>query len=99
MPHAHSLIGKNSNNGVVIVQIGPEHGMTARYINCNTGRLLHTSCVCCTQWTTVINHWSNVPRLVTVPSVQVVCFSYLYDRETTALKVTVCFSVEHARVT
>ena len=30
MPHAHSLIGKNSNNGVVTVQIGPEHGMTAR---------------------------------------------------------------------
>ena len=34
MPHAHSLIGKNSNDGVVTVQIGPEHGMTARY-NCN----------------------------------------------------------------
>ena len=30
MPHAHSLIGKNSNNGAVTVQIGPEHGMTAR---------------------------------------------------------------------
>ena len=33
MPHAHSLIGKNSNDGVVTVQIGPEHGMTARYCN------------------------------------------------------------------
>lgn len=33
MPHAHSLIGKNSNNGVVIVQIGPEHGMTASFPN------------------------------------------------------------------
>ena len=31
MPHAHSLIGKNAMNGVVTVQIGPEHGMTARY--------------------------------------------------------------------
>lgn len=33
MPHAHSLIGKNSNDGVVTVQIGPEQGMTARYFN------------------------------------------------------------------
>lgn len=33
MPHAHSLIGKNSMNGVVTVQIGPEQGMTARYDN------------------------------------------------------------------
>ena len=33
MPHAHSLIGKNSNDGVVTVQIGPDHGMTARYCN------------------------------------------------------------------
>ena len=33
MPHAHSLIGKNSNDGVVTVQIDPEHGMTARYCN------------------------------------------------------------------
>ncbi|XP_078366707.1 nuclear factor NF-kappa-B p105 subunit-like [Oculina patagonica] len=33
MPHAHSLIGKNSNNGVVTVQIGPEHGMTASFPN------------------------------------------------------------------
>ena len=33
MPHAHSLIGMNSNDGVVTVQIGPEHGMTARYCN------------------------------------------------------------------
>ena len=33
MPHAHRLIGKNSNDGVVTVQIGPEHGMTARYCN------------------------------------------------------------------
>lgn len=32
MPHAHSLIGKNASNGVVTVQIGPEHGMTARYM-------------------------------------------------------------------
>ena len=32
MPHAHSLIGKNAANGVVTVQIGPEHGMTARYM-------------------------------------------------------------------
>ena len=31
MPHAHSLIGKNVNDGVLTVQIGPEHGMTARY--------------------------------------------------------------------
>ena len=33
MPHAHSLIGKNSNDGVVTVQIGPEHGMIAWYCN------------------------------------------------------------------
>lgn len=33
MPHAHSLIGKNSNNGAVTVQIGPEHGMTASFPN------------------------------------------------------------------
>ncbi|KAM7449939.1 Nuclear factorNF-kappa-B p105 subunit [Porites harrisoni] len=33
MPHAHSLIGKNSNDGVVTVQIGPEHGMTASFPN------------------------------------------------------------------
>ncbi|KAJ7381142.1 Nuclear factor NF-kappa-B p105 subunit [Desmophyllum pertusum] len=33
MPHAHSLIGKNSQNGVVTVQIGPEHGMTASFPN------------------------------------------------------------------
>jgi len=33
MPHAHSLIGKNSNNGVVTVQIGPEQGMTASFPN------------------------------------------------------------------
>ena len=33
MPHAHSLIGQNCNDGVVTVQIGPEHGMTARYCN------------------------------------------------------------------
>ena len=32
MPHAHSLIGKNASNGVVTVQIGPEQGMTARYM-------------------------------------------------------------------
>lgn len=32
-PHAHSLIGKNAQNGVVIVQIGPEHGMTASFPN------------------------------------------------------------------
>lgn len=33
MPHAHSLIGKNSTNGVVTVQIGPEQGMTATFPN------------------------------------------------------------------
>ncbi|XP_073234456.1 nuclear factor NF-kappa-B p105 subunit-like [Porites lutea] len=33
MPHAHSLIGKNSNDGVVTVQIGPEQGMTASFPN------------------------------------------------------------------
>lgn len=33
MPHAHSLIGKNASNGVVTVQIGPEHGMTASFPN------------------------------------------------------------------
>ena len=32
MPHAHSLIGKNSTNGVVTVQIGPEQGMTATWV-------------------------------------------------------------------
>lgn len=33
MPHAHSLVGKNAQNGTVTVQIGPEQGMTARYVH------------------------------------------------------------------
>jgi hypothetical protein len=33
MPHAHSLTGKNASaEGIVTVQIGPEQGMTARYV-------------------------------------------------------------------
>jgi len=42
MPHAHSLIGKNSSDGVVTVQIGPEHGMTARYCNLDTVIIVKT---------------------------------------------------------
>ena len=45
MPHAHSLIGKNSNDGVVTVQIGPEHGMTARYCNLDIVIKVKTSLV------------------------------------------------------
>ena len=32
MPHAHSLVGKNVNEGACVVEVGPECGMTARWV-------------------------------------------------------------------